>query len=511
MADKFTLKSNSGYGTYGGRYLQLDCTQTKDIAKNQSTINWTLSSIGGNAEYYSTEATTVIINGVQVYYKAETSWKSYVFPAAKGSVSGSIVIDHNADGGKTINVSLTTGVYHGLSQEYKGAWTLDSNPRQAEITSATDFTDVGNPTICFSNPGGFPMDVWLEPNPVGDHLCVRTGIPDTGIYTWELTDEERDALRDKCSGNSCTIRLGLYTHIGGVQYADYRDRTFTMTENAVTKPHVGVEYTLDNGLLPSTFKDLCIQGKSRLNVAVYAAGEYGATIDSFWGTVEGKTYSGESFTSDVIQGSGSVEIVGYAKDSRKFTGSDSRKIDVIAYSKPLVIPIGDQNAIMCYRSDNGERAGNSESVWIKAKRSYYSVSGNNKCALQWRRKPANDVWNDTTHGWKDLLPKDATEDKYDAVIPDEVFELANAYTIQIRAIDDIGEHDIKTFDIPTRDVALHLGKGGKNVSIGSYCDYSEPYTFHSEWKGIFDNGVKIAGDVYIGDMTLADYIRSVIN
>jgi hypothetical protein len=285
-----------------------------------------------------------------------------------------------------------------------------------------------------------------------------------------------------------------------------------MTENDATKPFVSVEYTLDNGLLPSAFDGLCIQGKSRLNVAVYAAGEYGATIDSLWGAVEGKTYSGDSFISDVVQGSGSVEIVGYAKDSRKFTGSAGGDIDVIAYSKPLVIPLESQNAILCYRSDgNGVRTGNSTSVWIKAKRSYYSVSEKNQCALQWRRKPANEAWNDATHIWEDLLSKTDTADEYNASITGEVFELKNAYTIQIRAIDDIGEYDIKTFDIPTQDVALHLGKGGKNVSIGSYCDYSKEYTFHSEWEAIFDKDVEIGGDLYIGGMTLADYIRSVIN
>ena len=523
MASTFELYSNSGYGTYQGRYLHLKCTQTKDIATNRSTINWTLTSTGGTSTYYTIEPTTVTINGVQVYYKGETAWNSYVFPAAKGSVSGSLVIDHNTDGSKTINVSLTTGVYHGVSQEYKGAWTLDSNPRWAEITSASNFTDVDNPTIYFSNPGGFAMDVWLEPNPIGDHLCVRTGIPNTGSYTWALTEAERDALRNKCSGNSCTIRLGLYTYIGGVQYADYEDRTYTMTENEDTKPYVGLHLSMDNGNLPDKFDGLCIQGKTKLKVTLRAEGKYNATIDpnSYWGTMEDKTYKGTpssldgvdaEFTTDVVQGSSSVVVVGYAKDSRNFTGSGAEGGGVIPYSKPLVIPLESQNAILCYRSDgNGVRTGNSTSVWVKAKRSYYSVLGKNQCALQWRRKAANEAWDDTKHKWKDLLPKDDTADEYNALITGEVFDLTGAYTIQIRAIDDIGEYDIKTFDIPTRDVALHLGKGGKNVSIGSYCDYSEEYTFHSEWKGIFDDDVEIGGDLYIGGMTLADYIRSVIN
>ena len=518
MANTFTLKSNSGYGTYQGRYLQLNCTQTKDVATNKSTINWTLTSLGGTSTYYTIEPTTVIINGVQVYYKAETTWNSYVFPAAKGSVSGSVVIDHNTDGSKTINVSMTTGVWHGLSQEYKGTWTLDSIPRQAEITSASNFTDVDNPTIYFSNPGGFAMDVWLEPNPVGDHLCIRTGIPNTGSYTWVLTEAEREDLRSKCSGNSCTIRLGIYTSIGGVQYADYRDMTFTMTENEYTKPFVSLHLSPDNGNLPDKFVGLCIQGKTKFKVSLRSEGKYNATIDtnSYWGTMEGKTYKGTpsneegvdaEFTTDVVQGSDSVVVVGYAKDSRNFTGSGAEGGPVIAYSKPLVIPIESQNAILCYRSDgNGIRTGNSTSVWIKAKRSYYTVSGKNQCALQWRRKPANEEWNDSAHIWKDLLPKTATSDEYNALITGEVFDLKNAYTIQVRAIDDIGEHDLKTFDIPTRDVALHLGAGGKNVSIGSYCDYSEEYTFHSEWNAIFDK------DVYIGNLKpIGDYMGLDLN
>lgn len=493
MALNFTLDS----GSYNGRYLRLSCTQTKDVATNRSTINWTLSSIGGNSNYYSTGPTTVMINGTQVYYKSRVEWDAYVFPAAKGSVSGSIVVDHDTDGSKSITVSLSTVIYWAAVNTYNGTWALDSIPRQAKITSATDFTDVGNPSISFSNPGGFSMNVWLEPNPNGDHLCERKDIPNTGSYTWTLTDAEREVLRSKCSGNSCAVRLGLYTYIGGVSYADYKDKTFSMTENAATKPSVNMGITLDNGQLPSTFDGLYIQGKSRLNVSLSAQGKYSASIKSYWGTVDGKTYNSSPFTSDVIQSSGSVDIVGYAKDSREFTGSASSQINVMEYSKPLVIPLGSENAIQCYRSDgNGIRTGNSTSVWIKAKRFYYTVLGKNQCALQWRRKLTTEAWNDGTHLWNNLLSKSGTADEYSALLIGEVFDLKKAYTIQIRAIDDIGEYDIKTLEVPTQDVALHLGAGGKNVSIGSYCDYTEDYTFHSAWKSIFDKGVNIFGALW---------------
>ena len=209
----------------------------------------------------------------------------------------------------------------------------------------------------------------------------------------------------------------------------------------------------------------------------------------------------------MIQNSGNVDIIGYAKDSRGFTGSASQTVNVIEYSKPLVVPVGNENAILCYRSDgNGNRIGNSTSVWVKAKRFYHSVEGKNTCALQYRVKPATDLWT-SKHQWNGLLYDDTQSDEYIGLIPDEVFDLKTSYTVQIMAIDDIGEYDLKTFEVPTQDVALHLGKGGKNVSIGTYCDYSEERTFYSEWKAIFGGGVCV-GD---SNTTLKDYILQVIN
>ena len=274
MAKTFTLKSVA----YQGRYLQLDCVQETNIANNQSTIKWTLSSLGGEDSYYQTGPTTVTIAGSQVYYCKKMAWDTREFPAAKGSVSGSLVVNHDTYGNLTIYVSLTTSIYTGVLKTSDGNWTLDSIPRQATITAAYDFTDVGNPSISFSNPGGYRMDVWLEPNPVGDHLCIRENIPNTGSYTWSLTDAERDALRNKCAGNSCPIRIGLYSYVGGVQYADYKDKTYTMTDNTATKPVVSLSVTPNNGSLPSTFNGLYIQGKTRVNVAISAQGKHNASI-----------------------------------------------------------------------------------------------------------------------------------------------------------------------------------------------------------------------------------------
>lgn len=141
MANNITLKSTDAYG---GRYLQLECTQySNGSAANTSTIKWKLSSIGGSSNLYATGPTTVVINGTTVYSKSRVAWYGTgtesnpvaVFPACKGSVEGELTVYHDDNGSKTIDVSLSTavGVYN--VSEYSDNWVLDTIPRYANFTS----------------------------------------------------------------------------------------------------------------------------------------------------------------------------------------------------------------------------------------------------------------------------------------------------------------------------------------------------------------------------------------
>lgn len=491
MATSFTLKTDD----YQGRYMQLHCEQVPDAAKNQSRINWTLSVLGGQSSYYKTGPTTATIGGKLVYYCKQMQWDTKVFPAAKGSVSSFMIIDHDEHGNCEIPVTLETSIYTGIIKSYGGTWTLDGLVRKVTITSAESFADVDNPSILFSNEDGYRVDVWLDPNMTGDRMCIRENIPNTGSYTWNLTDEERNALRDKCTGKSCPIRIRLCAYVGEVQYLDDEDVTYTVTENEATKPTVNLSVVQNNGSLPSAFDGLCIQSKTRLSVEVSAQAKHGAHITQYTTNISGKLYAGKSFVSDAIQDSGNVTIRGRAQDSRGIWGEAEQQIYTTAYSKPLVIPTISENGIVCYRSDdNGNRLGTSTKVWVKAARSYYKVMSDgiqkNFCSLQWRKKLSTETWDDAKHQWNYLLKSENTDsDEYIGLLEGTVFDLQKAYTIQVKAVDDIGEYDLKTLDVPTRDVALHLGRGGKNVSIGAFCDYSEEYTFYSAWKAIFGNGI----------------------
>ena len=122
---------------YNGRYLQLTVTESVNAASNSSTLSWTLTSAGGASTYYTIEETTVKINGTQVYHKARTAWDTYVFPAAKGSVSGTIDVTHNSNGAKSVVVEFLTSVYYYGASDYGGTMTLTTIDRTAPTVSCS--------------------------------------------------------------------------------------------------------------------------------------------------------------------------------------------------------------------------------------------------------------------------------------------------------------------------------------------------------------------------------------
>lgn len=145
--------------SYDGRYLQLSISESADAVSNTSTLYWTLSSIGGNSTYYTIDATTVTINGTNVYYKARTAWDDRVFPAAKGSVSGSLVVPHNSDGTKTVTVVFSTRVYIYGPLEYGGVMTLYSIDRTAPTVSCS-ITNITANGFQISASSSATADIW---------------------------------------------------------------------------------------------------------------------------------------------------------------------------------------------------------------------------------------------------------------------------------------------------------------------------------------------------------------
>lgn len=298
--------------SYEGRYLQLTITETVNVAANTSTLNWTLTSTGGSANYYTVDATTVTINGTQVYYKARTAWDAKVFPAAKGSTSGSITVAHNADGKKSITVGFSTRVYIYGPQEYGGSMTLTNIDRTApSVTLAVSNITASSMTIkatssatanrwWYSLNGG---SSWVEYNSTDGTSKEKTvtGLSPNTSYTVQVCARKKTNNVDGYSGKSTVKTLGGAV-VNSVSAVTADNATVSISINT-TVYEASYYYTLAIKNGSSTYLTISglswSKGTANRTVTLTAAQRTTllnsmASIKSFTGTFSVTTYSGST-------------------------------------------------------------------------------------------------------------------------------------------------------------------------------------------------------------------------
>lgn len=215
-----------GGGGYQGRYLEFAwALVSQDIAGNTSTIYWRVTVVGGSSSYYYHHRDYADAFG-EVLVNSNSRTKRYKGDLANGYKT----IQHDANGNASFGAHVIAAVYtSSVNEDVSTSWALPTIPRQANITNLpASFNDEENPWFDYTNPANWELKAWLEPNPNGPHLCERTFKHTGGKYTWDLSEAERKQLRQACKGNSCTIRIGLYSN--GTTWASYHDRTFIIKD-----------------------------------------------------------------------------------------------------------------------------------------------------------------------------------------------------------------------------------------------------------------------------------------
>ena len=414
-----------------------------DINSNTSVVRVWIDVWRTNTGYttYGTGTVYARINGGVYSAGISTGQKITSTPIRLGTWD--VTVGHNADGSKAISVTGWISHSQFSSSEQGYTHTLTTIPRQANITESSNFTDVQNPTIKFSNPGGFNMSVWLEPNPNGPHLAVRDNIPNTGSYTWELTDEERNQLREACKGKTCTIRIGLYSN--NKQWASYHDRTYTIT-------NANPSFTSITATPVNPFGSLYLQGKSSIKLTVNGAkGIYGSTITTY--SIKGGdySYSGESntYTTDVLSKSGDITFTATITDSRGFTASKTVKVTVTAYTLPTL-------TFETYRCDSSGTKDiiKGTYIYVKPTFTYCVITGN---AIKTKSIKINNTGKST-----------AFNSGQGYVFSG--YALNTTHEVEISITDNVGNTVTVIHDIDIGKVILNIPPHKNGVGWGRYCN-----------------------------------------
>lgn len=321
----------------------------QNIAGNYSTVRlYGILNVTNNYVSWTRGSASVHTSGLQsigTYYK-------------KGSHT---VITRDFDWGHDNNGNFSVYIGASLSTTFTsgdcgGVITLPSIPRQANVTGATDFTDETNPRITFNNPGGFRINARLE---FGGTNIRRDNIPNTGSYTFNLTDSERDLLRSKCTNsNSMTVREVIGTCIGGTSETHWSWQDKKMSIVNANPIFNNFDWEVSNEIsnnLTGSNKNV-INGYSNIKIAVSvedkAEAIKKATMSKYRVNIgTGSLDIGYSDNEEVVgninnANSGTINI--YAIDSRGNSTLVTKQVDNVITYNPLV-----KGNITLTRSDNG--------------------------------------------------------------------------------------------------------------------------------------------------------------
>ena len=483
-----------------------------DTAANTSKvqIKWTSTQSDDSWNGYTRTAYYWIsING-----GAETKYSvSYTLPmsSTKTIVSKTITVAHKSDGSGTVKVRtwMDTDISAGVVEKSKTI-NLTVIPRATKLDSLSCSTSYFTGTITYKyTPKSSAMynrcSISLNLN--GEYFSVKkvnlgNKAASQQTATVTLSADELAIIYNKLpSTTRGTLRFALRTYSDSgysnqVGDTSVKEMTLNIPDNSSTKPTVDMSLA-PVGSLPDAFAGLYIKGKTKVKATLTAAPKYSATTESYSMKVDGVSYgSSASYTSVTLSKYGTFAVTGYATDSRGFTGSMSKNINVIDYAKPKIL---DVEAFRCDASGNA--ADSRTYLKIKAKRSYSKVVSSgvqkNFCAIRYRWKPANGSYS----SWTTILAKDASSDEVTTgALLSGALDAKTTYVVQVQAYDDIGEHAETEVSVLTETVYMHRTKNA--MGLGMYAEGENVLSV--AWDAHFH------GDVKIGNMTLREYILSII-
>lgn len=426
--------ANSGsFGTssYSNRNLTFNWwVNSQDIGGNYTDIGWNLVGSGSASGWYKSGNFKVVIDGEQVYY---SSTRINLYNGTTVA-SGTKRIYHNSDGSRSFGAWAEAGIYSiAVNVSGSGSWDLPRIPRQANVTSANDFNDEGNPYMTFNNAGGLSMNARLE---FGGVNIQRNDIANTGSYTFNLTDTERNLLRSKCTSNSMVVRYVIGTKINGNEtYWSWIDRTMTIINANPTFSNFTYKDTNSAVVEVTGNNQVLVKGLSNLQAIISSTNKMvakkQATAKNYVSTIDTVNISSNYTADDLTIDIGTIKSVGTqrlgirAYDSRNNSTLAYKDIAVYDYDKPVI------NASVT-RLNNFENQTTLKVAGTYSKLVIDNVSKNIVKTLQYRYRETNGTWS----SWKTLT---STIEDGKFTCNDVILSLDNtkSFDFEIQAIDNL--------------------------------------------------------------------------
>lgn len=450
--------SFSGSIKSGNYKLRVDWSATQNITANTSKITCVMYLVQASSwslGIASRTGNTTSINGTS------HSWSSPAINNSGGKTtklatvtSGNIT--HNADGTKTVVLSATFKIQATISgTRYETITasttvTLNTIPRATQPTVSASSVNMGS-AVTISTPrasSAFTHDLAYK-FAGSDWRSIATGV-DTS-HSWTVPDLA-SSIPNATSG---TVTVRCITKNGG---ASIGTKTVLLTAKVPTS----VVPTISSVTASEATSGLAaqfgafIQGKTTIKATIAAAGAKGSTIKSYSTTFQGKTYTGSTWTSPVINNSGSMSLVTTVTDSRGRTAKRTTTINVLAYTRPRATEFQAYrvNASTGLADDNGTKASISFAYEVA------SLGNKNTAHMKITYKRSTE----TT--WSDAITNSYSLKNSGVMIASPTFSTDYQYDIRMEVTDWFGATSTYTTVLPSAAVILDLKANGKGLGIG---------------------------------------------
>ena len=486
MASSGIVKTNTVYDSYFWVKWEL---ASQNIAGNKSTISWSCGITPGHKFYSNAvKMSAVTINGSQVYaggtYSNITDYKERTL------ASGTLDISHSSDGSKTFTVSAFSGkVWKEDSGGYLTATAKAQSFALPTIPRAT-VPVIGAVVMGQTVTIGLPRAVSSFTHTLTYTFGSSSGTIAEGAGTeaqWAVPYDLAAQIPNSATGTgTLTCKTYSGSTLIGTQAVTF---TATVPSNSTTQPSDTLAVSPVSSLA-APFSGLYIQGRTKAKITHTSSGKYGATIKSYASMVDGQTYTGKAPTTDILATPGTLTITGTATDSRGITGTATTSITVLAYTPPSVERNTTANALVCARAlADGTLDDDGTALYVACSRKYSRLDGNNAASVQARYKAESGEWS----AWVTFFAESASGDNYAGIIAGITLAVELPYTIELRAVDKLGESGgTLSFAVPTSEATLDLGEGGNSLGVGRRAHVGTEKRLDVAWDAHFEKGLQVS-------------------
>ena len=443
----------------------------QSTVNNLTVINWSLQLIAGSAGKIISTASkswSVTINGTTY---TGTNTVGIENNSTKTLASGQVSITHNADGSKSFSYSFSqefsitfAGASVGTIQG-SGTGTLNTIPRATQPTLSATSVDMGQ-AVTISTPRAstaFTHDLAYS-FAGGSYVSIATGVATS--YQWTVPLTLANSIPNTSNG---TVTIRCITKNGTTEIGT---KTVLLTAKVPANiiPSISAVTVTEANTGTITTIGSFVQTRSKVKVAITAAGAYSSTIKSYTSTFEGKNYTGSSFTTDTVTGSGSISIKTTVTDSRGRSVIKTSTISVLAYTAPKITAF----QVARYTSA-GVADPNGEYVWIRVAYAVTSLNSKNTASAKFEYKKS------TATTWSSLYTR--TDLSLDTTLkPTTTFSTNDQWDFQVTLTDAFSSATPTTYTamLPSGAVILDIKADGKGIAF---------------FKTSTKEGVDIAGEI----------------